>query len=133
MKHGLPVLVLLSCLSITPTDAAPDFTWEPGEVAAKVKVDHDILKIGQYLYVSRPKVQKGWNMAKLDLPESWKIESVKVDGQLILVTLANADSLEITPKNLGKLRSAILKATREAAASDEQLEKIWRTLATGKT
>ena len=128
MKNFTTALVFLS-LMCTPAGAAPDFTWEAGEVAAKVKVDHDILKIGQYLYISRPRVTKGWNMAKLDLPESWEIESVKVDGRIISVIIKNARPLAITPKNLKKLRTAISKAKRESAASDEQLEGIWRSIA----
>jgi hypothetical protein len=103
---------------------AQDFRWEPGTVKARV-TGPDALEIGHYLYISRqgkPDDGHGWNMAKLDLPERWKLESVKVQNSAILL-LTDAGSFSITPDNLGRLHQALMKHDR--FGGEQELEKIW--------
>ena len=125
MNRKLCITALVGILWMPLGALAVDFDWQPGEVSAKVK-PADKLKIGQYLYVNRPGSNAGtWNMAKLNLPESWKVKSVKVDGRKILVTTSKSGNYEITPKNLKTLWTKLRKV-KDSSATDEALEKIWK-------
>lgn len=109
---------------------AADFDWQAGEVSARVK-PADKLKIGQYLYVTRSSTKDdSWNMAKLNLPDSWKVESVKVDGRKIHVTTDKSGKYEITPENLKTLWTKLRKA--KDGTSEAEIEKIWKAEALKK-
>ena len=106
---------------LTLAAGAADFDWNPGEVSAVVKPS-DKTNIGQYLYVSRPHQNlKGWTQAKLDLPESWKVKSVKIEGRKIQVVTEKSGKFEITPKNLRTLWTKLRKSK-----ADTDLEKVWK-------
>jgi hypothetical protein len=127
MRTMVYIFSLVVFLGLVSNSDAVEFTWEAGNVSAKVVVDTDILKIGQYLYITHDDGgREEWNMAKLDLPESWKMKSVKVDGKAILVTTESHGRFRITPENLGALRKELLKNKREV--TEEKLQEIWRAV-----
>jgi hypothetical protein len=132
MKRSLQILQLLLTLSLFLSlpgkVGAVDFVWKAGTVSARVKVDQFRPEMGQYLYITHDEDgAEKWNMAKLNLPESWKIASVTVDGLSIHVAIENGGHFTVTPANLGKLRSELIKADK--ALGDGRLAEIWRRLA----
>lgn len=108
MKHRILLLSLAGLIFITAQANASDFKWEPGTVSAVVKIDEFRPEMGQYLYIGHDTGgEEEWNMAKLNLPEAWKIKTVTVAGHNIRVTTSNAGEFTITPDNLGKLWSTL--------------------------
>jgi hypothetical protein len=100
--------------------AAQDFRWDPGNIKAKVR-GPDKTDIGLYLQVTREGGvgdAHGRNTAKLNLPDGWKVESVKIHDAVIVMT-TKAGSFHITPDNLGALWSAL------SGRADDELERIW--------
>lgn len=83
--------------------------------------------MGVYLYIQRnDPTHSGWNMAKLRLPQNWKIESVVVGDQSVEMKTDHGIYL-ITPDNLKALRAALL----EGDHSDPAVEKKWKQFAPG--
>jgi hypothetical protein len=124
-------VALFFALLLTNGAFAQRFDWEPGTVRAEMR-RNDKLKLGQYLYISRNSARADddnsedhWNMAKLDVPENWKVKEIRTEKKLIVV-VTNLGIFKITPDNLYPLFRALTSG--DQPKSDDELENIWKQL-----
>ena len=117
-------LILLGFLPAIAHADRPSFTWQPGTISASIKFDKYRPAMGSYLYIKHDSEGNAdWNMAKLNLPETWTITSLTVEGLVIRLVTEHAGEFTLTPQNLKPFWSALIKAR---TPSDAELEAIWR-------
>lgn len=129
MKSRLQISVLVAAVLLWGVNApAVEFVWREGTVTAEIKFDKFRPTMGQYVYIRHDDGDgERWNMAKLNIPESWKVKAVSVDGLSIHIDTGASGHYTVTPQNLKELRSALIEADR--ALGDVRLAEIWRRLA----
>ena len=122
-----------SCLGVLFTLASsfsvaakpPGFVWLPGQIKASLARDDEYLRMGQYLLLEQelPAGVQGWTLMRIDLPESWRMETIAVRETAVVLTTEDAGSYELTRRNVAALSSAIL---HDDTPTDSELEQLWR-------
>ena len=107
------------------------FLWRPSTISISLARDDKYLKIGQFLLLKNKlkKGENGWTEMKIDLPDTWKIEGLKFDGNSIVFTNQQKERFRIAPPKLNEIDFEILNGGDK---SDKELEQIWRKYAKAK-
>lgn len=108
--------------------AQEGFIWRPSTISLSLERDDKFLKIGQFLLLKNKlkKGEYGWTEMKIDLPDTWKIEGLKFDGDSIVFTNKQKERFRIAPPKLNDMDFEILNGGDKR---DRELERIWRKFA----
>lgn len=109
------------------------FVWRPPDITARIVRDDGVLQMGQYLRLRqsvRPG-ESGWTEMKFDLPESWTVRKVAIEGDsVVLVIDPGPTTFKLNRQNVSALFFRILDGDKHW--TDAQLEQIWREIAVVK-
>src|SRR5215218_8394079 len=99
------VLWPLLASATPPVDAA----YPTPRARASIRRDDVFKRIGQYLFLEEPE-GKGDRVvsAVLDIPEHWRVQSVRVSKEGVTLTCEGGARYRLTRRNVGPLSFAIL-------------------------
>lgn len=119
------IFLICCCVSVY---AQEGFIWRPSTILLSLERDEKFHKIGQFLLLKNKlkKNEYGWTEMKIDLPDTWKIEGLKFDGDSIVFTNQQKERFRIAPPKLNDLDFEILNGGDKP---DRELERIWRKFA----
>ncbi len=107
---------------------ARQFIWRIDSISVAVEQWDTRFRIGQYLNLDqhlRPN-ESGWTNMKIDIPQSWKVQSFDLSGPPIVISLADGTHYYLNRRNVGRLSFDTLDGEKK---SDAELEAIWRRYA----
>ena len=107
------------------------FVWRTESITATILRDDAYLRIGQFLNLDQQLHgdELGWTNMKLDVPESWSVESLVVKGGSVNLRLHDGRIYTLRCENVDQLLFEILDGDGGEAKSDDDLEHIWHTYA----
>lgn len=119
------VISIWCCASV---NAQEGFIWRPSAISISLDRDDRFLNIGQYILLKNKlkKGEYGWVEIKIDLPDTWKIEGLKLEGNSIVFTNEQKERFRIAPPKLNEMDFEILNGGDKP---DRELERIWRKYA----
>jgi hypothetical protein len=100
------------------------YLWLAKSITASIERDDQYLNLGQYLHLTQ-KLQDGetgWTMSKMDLPEKWKIQNLRIEDDEIRFEVENGLSFFLSRTNTPKLDFALLSLKD---STDEKIEQLW--------
>ena len=124
------IIILLVCCGML-AHAQDGFMWRPSTISISLERYDKNLKIGQFIHLKN-KLNQGevaWTMMKIDLPDTWKIEGLKLEGAYIVFRNHLKEEFRIKPPKLNEMDFEILNGGDKP---DRQLELIWRKYAKTK-
>jgi hypothetical protein len=100
------------------------YLWRATSITASVERDDQYLNLGQYLHLTQKLDvgETGWTMSKMDLPEKWKIQNLRVQGDEIRFEVQDGFSFYLSGTNAPKLDFALLSLK---GSPDERIEELW--------
>jgi hypothetical protein len=120
---------MLGSASLAQSDG---FLWRVTDITAEVARDDKALRIGQYLRLRQTlrAGESGWTEMKIDIPETWKVQTLSIDGERVVLVNEDGSAYHLARENVGALSSKILMAGSHP--DDNQLQRIWQELAPHK-
>jgi len=125
MKRIAAYILSLLGLSASPSIAdSVEFIWKPDRIKAEILADNTYLKIGKYLQLTQEldAGESGWRKSKIDIPNTWHIKSVHLDGNELILDVQDIGQFAINPSNYGELTFSILDG---GTKTDTELDRIW--------
>ena len=122
MKPWHLLLAFLSSAAVLSSSGG--YLWRPKSIAASIERDDQYLNLGQYLHLTQKLVdgETGWTMSKMDLPEKWKIQNLRIEDDEIRFEVEDGPSFYLSRANTPKLDFALLSLKHP---TDEKIEKLW--------
>ena len=102
-----------------------EILWKSECISAELLSDNTYLKIGKFIQLEQEldDGEFGWNQSKFNIPNTWHVNSVKVEAGIIVVNVKDHGEFQICKQNFGTLQSAILN---DGQRDDAALFEVWK-------
>jgi hypothetical protein len=103
-----------------------EFVWVPRYINVEILSDNVYKKIGKHLKITRGEHEgdERAGMSIFNIPNTWQINSAKIEGENIVVKTSEHGVYIINKQNYGDMNFDILNGGGDK--NDSTLEAIWR-------
>ena len=101
------------------------FVWRTDVMTARIKRDDEFLKIGQHLFLEQnlSPQDAGWRSMKLNIPETWDVQSIAVGEGKVRLDTAQSGAYQLTRENVGKLSFELLDGG--GGTPNDHVQAVW--------
>ena len=105
--------------------ASGEYIWRPSVITLSIGEYPKIMKGGKYLQLKNVlhEGEHGWTQSKMDLPNTWLIESLKMTEDAVTFRNQLGETFLIKSPKINELNFKILNGGEK---SDVALEELWK-------